>query len=122
MEGQYDFAVCDFHAEATSEKQALAFYLDGRISAIWGTHTHVQTADERVLPNGTGFVCDLGMCGAYNSVIGTAPEKSLATFLGSVPERFTEASGPAMINGACFDISEGGRCVSVTRINKILKG
>jgi len=122
MQGQYDFAVCDFHAEATSEKQALAFYLDGRISAVWGTHTHVQTADEKVLPDGTGFICDLGMCGSYISVIGTAPEKSLATFLGSVPERFTEGSAPAMINGACFDISDGGRCLSVTRINKVLKG
>ncbi|MBR3848069.1 MAG: TIGR00282 family metallophosphoesterase [Oscillospiraceae bacterium] len=121
-EGQYDFAVCDFHAEATSEKQALGFYLDGRISAVWGTHTHVQTADEKVLPDGTGFICDLGMCGAYNSVIGSAPEKSLATFLGSVPERFTEAAGPAMINGICLDISDGGRCLSVTRINKVLKG
>ncbi len=122
LESEYDIALCDFHAEATSEKQALGFYLDGRISALWGTHTHVQTADEKILPGGTGFICDLGMCGPYNSVIGTAPEKSLATFLGSVPERFTEAEGPAMINGACFDISDEGRCLSVTRINKILKG
>ena len=122
LKGQYDFAVCDFHAEATSEKQALGFYLDGKLSAVWGTHTHVQTADEKVLPNGTGFICDLGMCGAYNSVIGSAPEKSLPTFLGSVPERFAEASGPAMINGAVFDITDDGKCLSVTRINKVLKG
>ncbi len=122
LDGQYDFAICDFHAEATSEKQALGFYLDGRISALWGTHTHVQTADEKVLPSGTGFICDLGMCGAYNSVIGTAPEKSLKTFLGNIPERFSEAAGPAMINGACFDISDNGRCLSVVRINKLLKG
>lgn len=120
--GKYDFALCDFHAEATSEKQALGFYLDGRVSAVWGTHTHVQTADEKVFPNGTGFICDLGMCGPYNSVIGTAPEKSLATFLGAIPERFTEASGEVMINGACFDISDDGKCISVERINRVLKG
>lgn len=122
LEGKYDFAVCDFHAEATSEKQALGFYLDGRISAVWGTHTHVQTADEKILPNGTGFICDLGMCGAYNSVIGTAPEKSLATFLGAVPERFCEGEGKAMINGICLDISDDGKCRSIERINKIIGG
>lgn len=121
-EGQYDFAVCDFHAEATSEKQALGFYSDGRLSALWGTHTHVQTADEKILPKGTGFICDLGMTGPANSVIGCAPEKSLATFLGSLPERFTEASGEIMINGACFDIGDDGKCISVERINQILKG
>ncbi|MBR5543250.1 MAG: TIGR00282 family metallophosphoesterase [Oscillospiraceae bacterium] len=121
-QGKFDLALCDFHAEATSEKQAFGYYLDGRISAVWGTHTHVQTADEKILPDGTGFICDLGMCGAYNSVIGTAPEKSLATFLGSVPERFTEAPGELMINGACFDIDDSGKCVSVERINLVVKG
>lgn len=122
FEGKYDFALCDFHGEATSEKQAFGYYVDGRISAVWGTHTHVQTADEKILPNGTGFICDLGMTGAYNSVIGCAPEKSLATFLGSVPERFAEASGELMINGACFDIADDGKCLSVERINTVLKG
>lgn len=121
-EGKYDFAVCDFHAEATSEKQALAFYADGRLAAIWGTHTHVQTADEKILPKGTGFITDLGMTGPYLSVIGCAPDKSLATFLGKIPERFTEADGDVMINGACFDISDDGKCISVERINKLLKG
>ncbi len=121
-EGKYDFALCDFHAEATSEKQAFGFYVDGRISAVWGTHTHVQTGDEKILPNGTGFICDLGMTGPYNSVIGCTPEKSLATFLGSIPERFTEASGEVMINGACFDITDDGKCISVERINTVLKG
>lgn len=120
-EGKYDFALCDFHAEATSEKQAFAFYADGRLSAVWGTHTHVQTADEKVLPGGTGFICDLGMTGPYSSVIGCAPEKSLATFLGSIPERFAEAPGKAMINGACFDIDDNGKCLSVERINIIPK-
>lgn len=121
-EGKFDFALCDFHAEATSEKQAFGYYLDGRFSAVWGTHTHVQTADEKILPKGTGFICDLGMCGAYNSVIGTAPEKSLSTFLGSLPERFTEAEGELMINGACFDIDDNGKCISVERINYRVKG
>ena len=120
-EGKYDFALCDFHTEATSEKQAFGYYADGRLSAVWGTHTHVQTADEKILPKGTGFICDLGMTGPYNSVIGCIPEKSLATFLGSVPERFAEASGEIMINGACFDIDDNGKCLSVERINILLK-
>ncbi|MBQ4544966.1 MAG: TIGR00282 family metallophosphoesterase [Oscillospiraceae bacterium] len=121
-EGKYDFVLCDFHAEATSEKQAFGYYVDGRISAVWGTHTHVQTADEKILPHGTGFICDLGMCGMYNSVIGCAPEKSLATFLGNIPERFAEGPGDIMINGACFEISDNGLCTSVERINRVLKG
>ena len=120
--GKYDFAVCDFHAEATSEKQAFGFYADGRLSAVWGTHTHVQTADEKILPGGTGFICDLGMTGPYSSVIGCSPETSLKSFLGSVPERFAEAEGIAMINGACFDIDDNGKCISVERINTVLKG
>jgi len=120
--GKYDIALCDFHTEATSEKQAMGFYLDGRLSALWGTHTHVQTADEKVLPKGTGFICDIGMTGPENSVIGCAVEKSLATFLGKVPERFSEAEGDIMLNAAVFDISDDGKCKSVERINKILKG
>ncbi len=120
-EGKYDFSLVDFHAEATSEKQALGYYLDGRVSAVWGTHTHVQTADERILPNGTGFICDIGMTGGYNSVIGCEIEKSLPSFLGSVPEKFTEASGDIIISGACFDIDDSGKCISVERINKLVK-
>lgn len=120
--GKYDIAVFDFHAEATSEKIAFGYYLDGRASAVWGTHTHVQTADERVFPKGTGYISDLGMTGPYNSVIGASYETSLSTFLGHVPERFAEADGETMINGACFDIDSSGKCREVIRINRILRG
>ena len=78
----------DFHAEATSEKLALANYLDGRVSAVWGTHTHVQTSDGRVLPRGTGYITDLGMTGPINSVIGIKTEISISMFLGNPPRRF----------------------------------
>ncbi len=105
----------DFHAEATSEKQAMAFYLDGRVTALWGTHTHVQTSDARVLPGGTGYITDLGMTGPVNSVIGIRPEQSVSRFLGNPPQRYEAAAGPACIEGAVFEIDPvSGRCLSVT--------
>ncbi len=78
----------DFHAEATSEKLAMAYYLDGKISAQWGTHTHVQTADEQILPKGTGYLTDLGMTGPVRSVIGVRPEQSIANFRGELTSRY----------------------------------
>ncbi|MDR1669265.1 MAG: YmdB family metallophosphoesterase, partial [Oscillospiraceae bacterium] len=83
-----DLYAIDFHAEATSEKAAFAYYFDGRVSAIFGTHTHVQTSDERVLPNGCGFISDLGMTGPAHSVLGVKVEQSVAAFLGGVPQRY----------------------------------
>ena len=104
----------DFHAEATSEKHAMAYYLDGRVSAVWGTHTHVQTSDCRVFPGGTGYITDVGMTGACNSVIGVKPEQSISRFLGNPHTRYDAADGPAKIEGAVFEIdAETGRCVSV---------
>lgn len=104
----------DFHAEATSEKQAMAFYLDGRVSALWGTHTHVQTADGAVFPMGTGFITDLGMTGPVRSVIGIRPEQSVSRFLGNPPVRYEAASGPAKIEGAVFTIdTDTGKCTGV---------
>jgi 2',3'-cyclic-nucleotide 2'-phosphodiesterase len=104
----------DFHAEATSEKQAMAYYLDGRVSALWGTHTHVQTADACVFQNGMGYITDLGMTGPVFSVIGIKPEQSISRFLGNPPQRYESAAGPAKIEGAIFEIdTETGRCVSV---------
>lgn len=82
----------DFHAEATSEKLAMAYYLDGKISAQWGTHTHVQTADEQILPKGTGYLTDLGMTGPVHSVIGVKPEQSIANFRGELTSRYEAAS------------------------------
>ncbi|MCI6909594.1 MAG: TIGR00282 family metallophosphoesterase [Eubacteriales bacterium] len=111
------FVAVDFHAEATSEKYAMAYYLDGRAGALWGTHTHVQTADERVFPGGTGFLCDLGMTGARDSIIGVRPDTSVAYFLGDMLSRFVTAEGPAMLCGALFTLDDAtGRCVSVERV------
>ena len=107
----------DFHAEMTSEKQAMGYYLDGRVSAVWGTHTHVQTSDCRVLKAGTGFITDLGMTGAQDSIIGMKPEQPISRFLGNPPGRFEGADGPAKLEGAVFEIdTETGKCLSVEAI------
>jgi len=96
----------DFHAEATSEKVAMGWYLDGRVSAVVGTHTHVPTADERVLPQGTAHISDVGMTGCYNSVIGADTDIILRRFVDRLPVRIEPASGPASICGAVIDIDE----------------
>ena len=107
----------DMHAEATSEKQAMGFYLDGRVSAVWGTHTHVQTSDACVLPQGTGYITDLGMTGPVLSVIGVRPEQSISKFLGNPPRRYESAAGSAKLEGAVFEIDPStGRCVGVEAI------
>ena len=112
-----ELVVVDFHAEATSEKLALGYYLDGRVSALWGTHTHVPTADERVLPNGTGYITDLGMTGPAVSVLGIAPWQSIETFLGGLPGRYQPAEGACKMEGALFTLdSESGKCTAVERI------
>lgn len=104
----------DFHGEATSEKVAMAYHLDGRVSALWGTHTHIQTNDASVFPKGTGYMTDLGMTGAVHSVIGIKPELSLSMFLGNPPLRYESAAGPAKIEGAIFEIDTAtGQCLSV---------
>ena len=107
----------DFHAEATSEKHAMAYYLDGRVTALWGTHTHVQTSDCRVFPKGTGYITDLGMTGACDSIIGMKPDQPVSHFLGNPPGRFEQARGPAKIEGAVFEVdADTGRCLSVEAI------
>ncbi|OGP77332.1 MAG: hypothetical protein A2Z13_03025 [Deltaproteobacteria bacterium RBG_16_64_85] len=104
----------DFHAEATSEKRAMAFHLDGRVAAIAGTHTHVQTVDAQVLPGGTGYITDAGMCGASPSVIGMDPKGVLRRFLLQVPTRFEVAAGEPEAAGLFFDIdAERGFCRAV---------
>lgn len=105
-EGEYDVSVIDFHAEATSEKIALAKYLDGKVSALFGTHTHVQTNDARILAGGTGFVTDVGMTGVYDSILGVKNECILEKFLYKMPVRFEEPQGNIMFNGAVFDIDK----------------
>lgn len=109
--------VVDFHAEATSEKLAMAFQLDGRVSALWGTHTHVPTADLRILPQGTGYITDLGMTGPMDSALGVDPRQSIALFRGELTTRFRPASGPRWLCGAIFTIDwETGTCVGVEQI------
>jgi metallophosphoesterase (TIGR00282 family) len=107
----------DMHAEATSEKQAIAAYLDGRVSAVCGTHTHVQTADERLLPGGTAYLSDLGMTGPYDSVIGIDKELAVRRFTSGMPVRFTVARGDARLCGALVDVDERtGRARSIERV------
>jgi metallophosphoesterase (TIGR00282 family) len=115
------FAIVDFHAEATSEKQGLGWYLDGRVSAVVGTHTHVGTADTRVLPGGTAYVSDLGMTGPVDSVIGTEREPVLERFRTGLPQRFEPASGPCILNSVLIDIDDdSGRAVDIVRIDRRL--
>jgi metallophosphoesterase (TIGR00282 family) len=107
----------DFHAEATSEKVALGWHLDGRVTAVLGTHTHVPTADERVLPNGTAVQTDVGMTGPYDSVIGVQKELILQRFLTNMPSRFEPATGDVRLCGAVIDCDEQtGRARSIERI------
>lgn len=115
--GTYDFALMDIHAEATSEKLALAHYFDGRIAVMFGTHTHVQTADEQILPKGSGYITDLGMTGPGNGIIGTDAQTVIDRFLTHLPARFTVADGKITTHGALFDVDEGtGRVRRVERI------
>ena len=102
----------DFHAEATSEKLAMGYFLEGRASAVWGTHTHVQTSDACVLPKGTGYITDLGMTGAEQSVLGIDPEQSIGKFMGDPPTRYNSASGAAKLEGCIFEIDPAtGKCL-----------
>lgn len=104
----------DHHAEATSEKAAMGFYLDGRASAVWGTHTHVQTSDATVLPKGTGYITDVGMTGPALSVLGIDPQQSIDKFLGAPPRRYESAPGPGKMECAVFTLdTETGRCLNV---------
>ena len=115
--------VVDMHAEATSESQAMGWHLDGRVSAVVGTHRHVQTADERLLPKGTAYITDLGLTGPVDSVIGVEPELALARFLSGMPNRFEPAKGPAMLQGAVIRIDpETGRGLSIERLRVPLAG
>jgi metallophosphoesterase (TIGR00282 family) len=109
--------VVDFHGEATSEKTAFAYYVEGRVSAVLGTHTHVQTADERILGDHTAFISDVGMCGPQNSVIGMDREIVLKRFLTLMPIRFEVATGPGVISGVIIDVKDDtGAATSIERI------
>ncbi len=106
--------IVDFHAEATSEKRAMGIYLDGRVSAVIGTHTHVRTADSQLLPGGTGYITDAGMCGPARSVIGVSPEVVIRRFLTQLPVRFETAAGEPEVSGAFLDIDpDTGSCLCI---------
>ena len=108
----------ELHAEATSEKLAMGYMLDGRITALWGTHTHVPTADAQVLPKGTGYVTDLGMTGPRHSVLGIRPDLSIAKFRGDLPERYRWAEGPTKMEAVLFTVDTGtGLCKTVERVD-----
>lgn len=106
IKGKTDIIILDFHAEATAEKIAMGYFLDGKITAMFGTHTHVQTADEKILPNGTAYITDIGMTGPKNSVIGMDIEASLKRFKTTLPERYKIATGESIFNGVIFEIDD----------------
>ena len=112
-----DIILVDFHAEATSEKMALACHLDGRINALFGTHTHVQTADERILPQGTAFISDLGMTGPWDSIIGVEAKCVMPKFTLAMPTKFEVAKGECVYSAAIFDIdTTTNKTVAVRRV------
>ncbi len=114
---QTNLIFIDFHSEATAEKWSFARFLDGKVSAIVGTHTHVQTADEQILPFGTGYISDVGFCGPYNSVIGMDNETSIQRFLYQIPQKYKLAEGDLRLQGAIFELdTDTGLCFSVKRI------
>ncbi len=111
----------DFHAEATSEKVAFGWYADGKVSAVVGTHTHVPTADARVLPHGTAYVTDIGMCGAQNSVIGTTKESIVAQFVDQLPRKHDiPEDGPIMVSSVVLDIARDGKATSIERLDTVI--
>ena len=113
--------IIDMHAEATSEKKALAYCVDGKCSLVAGTHTHVQTADEQLLPGGAAFITDIGMTGPVDGVIGVKREAAIRRFRTLIPERYTPAEGRAQINAVIVDIDAGsGKSVSIERVNRVL--
>lgn len=111
----------DFHCEATSEINALGWFLDGKVSVIAGTHTHIQTNDVRILPNGTGYISDVGMCGAYNSVIGVEKEIIINKFLTGLPIKQEIAGFPAIVSGIFVEIDKNNHCSRIENINEIIE-
>ena len=117
-EKEVEIIIVDFHAEATAEKIAMGYYLDGKITAMYGTHTHVQTADEKILENGTGYITDIGMTGPKRSVIGMEIDASLKRFVTTLPEKYKIATGEGMLNGIVLKINdEDCRITEIKRIN-----
>lgn len=117
-EKEVDIIIVDFHAEATAEKIGMGYYIDGEVTMIFGTHTHVQTADEKILEKGTGYITDIGMTGPKKSVIGMEIEASLKRFVTTLPEKYKIATGEGMLNGIVIKINdENCRITEIKRIN-----
>lgn len=118
IKGSVDIIIVDFHAEATAEKIAMGYFLDGKVTAMYGTHTHVQTADEKILNKGTAYITDIGMTGPKTSVIGMDVDASIKRFVTSLPERYKLAEGECMLNGCIFEINdENCKAEKIVRIN-----
>lgn len=122
LTGKAEVVIVDMHAEATSEKKAMGYYLDGRVSAVIGTHTHVQTADEQILEGGTAFISDAGMVGPYDSIIGMNKEQILSRFLTAMPHKFeVETKGRRIFNALVLKVDpKTGKCLEITRINRLV--
>jgi len=115
---KYDICIVDFHAEATAEKRALAYYLEGRVNVLFGTHTHVQTNDAEIFKQGLGFVTDIGMTGPKDSIIGMDTKASMKRFLTSIPERYKLADGPCKLNSAVFELDDKTlKCTKIYFVN-----
>lgn len=119
LKSKVDMIFLDFHAEATAEKQAMGYYLDGDITAMFGTHTHVATADEQILKKGTAYITDIGMTGPKDSVLGMNKEAALKRFLTALPEKYRIAEGDAMLNGCVFEVDDSSN--KVTKIYRLSK-
>ncbi len=114
-DGRYDLALMDIHGEATSEKLALAHYFDGKVQVMFGTHTHVPTADEQILPKGSGYITDLGMCGPKNGILGVSSEASIQRLRSMMPTKMSVADGDISANGAIFDLDESAKRVRTVK-------
>jgi len=119
LDSRVRIILVDFHAEATSEKVAMGWHLNGRVTAVVGTHTHVQTADERILDGGTAYITDLGMCGPIDSVLGVDTDPVLQRFRTQLPIRLTAADGRSVFSGLLIDCNDDGTARSVTRISRV---
>ena len=118
LKDKTDFILVDFHAEATSEKIAMGYFLDGKVECMYGTHTHVQTADEIILPKGTAYITDLGMTGAVHSVLGVSKDIIIERFITAMPQKFEHANGKAKLCGIILQIDEStNKCTSIKRLN-----
>ncbi len=121
LQEETSIIIVDFHAETTSEKIAMGRFLDGKVSAVLGTHTHVQTADEKILPNGTAFLCDAGMCGPEHSILGRDPRNIIKRFIDGLPTPFPVAGGPVRVCGAFIEIDEDtGLANTIRRVSEII--